>query len=257
MALLPGRERTQGANRYGTIGENSVVRACVGAALDLLAHGPIAAIMGALFPPWSDALLRGVLLASAAGVLLGATALMLYVRTPYNDQRAYAVQQPVEFDHRHHVRDDGIECRYCHNTVDRSSTAGIPPTELCMGCHSQIWNQSEKLAPVRASFFEHRPIAWNRVHDLPDFVFFDHSVHVHAGVACSQCHGDVANMPLVAKVQSFTMGFCLDCHRHPEERVPGYRGQNHRRVTSTDDLLARAGAPIVDSTLLTCTTCHR
>jgi hypothetical protein len=213
--------------------------------------------MGGLFPPWSDALFRGVLIALVALGLLAVTGLMLYVRTPYNDQRAYRVEQPIQFDHRHHVRDDGIDCRYCHTSVDRSSAAGIPPTELCMGCHSQIWNQSEKLAPVRASYFENRPIPWNRVHDLPDFVFFNHSVHVRAGVECGACHGDVAAMPLVAKVHSFSMGFCLDCHRHPEDRVPGYRRHNERRLDSTDDLLARAGAPVVTNPLLTCSTCHR
>lgn len=213
--------------------------------------------MGGLFPPWSDPLFRGVLIVLVASGVVGISALMLYVRTPYNDQRGYRVEQPVQFDHRHHVRDDGIECRYCHTTVERSSTAGIPSTELCMGCHAQIWEQSEKLAPVRASFFENRPIPWNRVHDLPDFVFFNHSVHVHAGVQCAACHGDVGSMPLVAKVNSFTMGFCLDCHRHPEERVPGYRKNNAVRMSSTDDLLARAGAPVVDNPLLTCSTCHR
>lgn len=213
--------------------------------------------MAGLFPPWSDPLLRGVLLAIPGGALLSITVLMLYVRTPYNDQRAYRVEQPVQFDHRHHVRDDGIDCRYCHTSVERSSTAGIPPTELCMGCHAQVWNQSDKLALVRASFFRDEPIPWNRVHDLPDFVFFNHSVHVHAGVECAHCHGDVAGMPLVAKVNSFTMGFCLDCHRDPAAHVPGYRARPERRLTSTNDLLARAGAPIVTNPLLTCSTCHR
>src|SRR4051812_20061518 len=212
--------------------------------------------MAGLFPPWSDALLRGVLLAFAGGAIIALSVLMLYVRTPYNDQRAYAVEQPVQFDHRHHVRDDGIDCRYCHTTVDRSATAGIPATELCMGCHAQIWNQSEKLAPVRASFFDDAPIRWNRVHDLPDFVYFNHSVHVHAGVVCAQCHGDVASMPLVAKVQSFSMGFCLDCHRNPEARVPNYHLRT-RHVTSTGDVLASAGAPVEDNPLLTCSACHR
>jgi len=213
--------------------------------------------MTGLYPPWSDALFRGILLVVALGVFALIAVLMLYVRTPYNDSESYAVEQPVQFDHRHHVRDDGIDCRYCHTTVDRSSTAGIPPTELCMGCHSQIWNQSEKLAPVRTSFFQNAAIAWNRVHDLPDFVFFDHSVHVHAGVECKHCHGDVASMPVVWKVHSFSMGFCLDCHRAPARFVPGYRPRPPLRARSGDDLLARAGAPIVTNPLLTCSACHR
>jgi predicted CXXCH cytochrome family protein len=213
--------------------------------------------MGALFPPWSDPLLRGFALALVLGGAAALTALLLYVRTPYNDQRADRVEQPVAFDHRHHVRDDGIDCRYCHTTVESSSTAGMPATELCMGCHAQIWNQSEKLALVRASFFQNTPIRWNRVHDLPDFVFFNHSVHVHAGVGCAACHGDVANMPLVAKVNSFSMGFCLDCHRHPETRVPGYERRNTERVSANDNLLAHAGAPVLADPLATCSTCHR
>jgi hypothetical protein len=212
--------------------------------------------MAGLFPPWSDPLLRGALLAFAGGAVFAICLPMVYVRTPYNDQRAYRVEQPVQFDHRHHVRDDGIDCRYCHTTVDRSPSAGIPATEVCMGCHAQVWNQSDKLAPVRASFFQNTPIRWNRVHDLPDFVFFDHSVHIHAGAPCAACHGDVQNMPLVAKVNSFTMGFCLDCHRNPEARIPGYHLQK-RRVESSADVLARASAPVENNPLLTCSTCHR
>lgn len=213
--------------------------------------------MAALFSPVADALLRSVLLAAVLGALTLVAALMLYARTPYNLSEAYAVEQPVAFDHRHHVRDDGIECRYCHTTVDRSSSAGIPPTELCMGCHAQIWQESAKLAPVRASFFRDTPLVWNRVHDLPDFVFFNHAVHVRAGVGCAHCHGDVASMPAVYKTQSFTMGFCLDCHRDPEAHVPGYHRQPPTLPDSGNDLLARAGAPLVTNPLLTCSACHR
>lgn len=213
--------------------------------------------MAALFSPVADAMLRGFVLAAALGGLALVVVLMLYVRTPYNSSEAYAVEQPIAFDHRHHVRDDGIECRYCHTTVERSPTAGIPSTGLCMGCHAQIWLGSAKLAPIRASFFRNTPLVWNRVNDLPDFVFFNHSVHVRAGVECAHCHGDVASMPVVYKTQSFTMGFCLDCHRNPERRVPGYHRKPSAMPDPGNDLLARTGAPIVTDPLLTCTACHR
>jgi hypothetical protein len=209
--------------------------------------------MEGLFPSWSDTALRfflGGVLALIVSVFVG---LMIYVRTPYNLQEQYLVEQPVQFDHRHHVRDDGIECLYCHNLAEHSSSAGIPPTELCMGCHSQIWGHSTKLDLVRRSFFENTPIPWRRVHDLPDFVYFNHSVHVNAGVQCIHCHGDVANMPVVHKTQPFTMGFCLDCHRHPDVFVPGYRAD----TGFAGEGKLEANVSIVTNKLMTCTACHR
>jgi hypothetical protein len=182
--------------------------------------------------------------------------LMLYVRTPNNKQQSYAVDQPVQFDHRHHVRDDGIDCQYCHTTVDRSSTAGIPSTEVCMGCHAQIWHQSDKLALVRDSFFRDEPIKWNVVHDLPDFVYFNHSVHIHAGIDCSHCHGDVASMPLVHKVRALTMGFCLDCHRNPQAYVPHFRPTSPTRHPLFEQGI-ESHPTVITNPLITCTACHR
>ena len=209
--------------------------------------------MEGLFPRWSDSAFRFSLLGLVIVFVLVVTGLMVYVRTPYNLQEGYLVEQPVQFDHRHHVRDDGIECLYCHSLAEHSASAGVPPTELCMGCHSQIWGQSAELEPVRHSFFSDSAMQWNRVHDLPDFVYFDHSVHVHAGVKCEQCHGDVADMPVVYKVRSFTMGFCLDCHRNPEQHVSGYR----RDDGSAGSGAVQANVPIVTNKLITCTACHR
>jgi hypothetical protein len=211
-----------------------------------------------LFPRWSDTVLWSVLLALALTAGAAIAGPWIYVRTPYNQNLGFEVVQPVQFDHRHHVRDDGIECLYCHSGAERSASAGIPATEVCMGCHSQIWNQSALLAPVRASYYGDQPLVWNRVHDLPDFVYFDHSVHVRNGVDCSQCHGDVANMPLARKSESLTMGFCLNCHRHPDLKVPGQKPQ----VEDAPLWLARSGtrserSQVLANPLLTCTACHR
>ncbi len=130
-----------------------------------------------------------------------------------------AREQPVPFSHKHHVSDDGIDCRYCHSSVERTKFAGLPSTETCMTCHSQIWVDSPMLEPVRASFRSGRSIQWTRVNALPDYVFFDHSIHVHKGIGCSTCHGRVDQMPLTWRAHTLYMGWCLDCHRAPERYV--------------------------------------
>src|SRR5512142_3245924 len=140
-------------------------------------------------------------------------------RSPYTTYRAVALTQPVPFSHKHHVRDDGIDCRYCHTSVENSAFAGLPPTETCMGCHSQIWTNAAMLEPVRASFRSGESIAWTRVHDLPDFVYFNHSIHVAKGIGCSTCHGRVDLMPLTYKVNTLYMQWCIECHRNPEKYV--------------------------------------
>jgi hypothetical protein len=129
------------------------------------------------------------------------------------------VEQPVQFSHQHHAGGIGIECRYCHTSVEVSPSAGIPPTKTCINCHSQIWNQSPYLEPVRASFRDDRPLEWIRVHDLPDFVYFNHSIHVRKGVGCETCHGRVDRMPLMYQAKSLQMEWCLECHRDPSRYV--------------------------------------
>ncbi len=130
-----------------------------------------------------------------------------------------AVEQPIQFSHERHVSGNGIDCRYCHTSVETSSFAGIPPTKTCMNCHSQIFSSSPFLEPVRASFRDDRSLEWTRVHDLPDFVYFNHSIHVNKGIGCSTCHGRVDLMPLMWQVQSLQMQWCLGCHRNPEQYV--------------------------------------
>src|ERR1700745_82131 len=140
-------------------------------------------------------------------------------RSSWNTGQWLERQQPVQFSHKHHVGDDGIDCRYCHTSVENSSFAGIPPTKTCMSCHSQIWADSPALAAVRNSFRDDQSIQWTRVHNLPGFVYFDHSIHVHKGIGCSPCHGRVDMMPLTWRENTLYMDWCLECHREPERFV--------------------------------------
>src|SRR5262250_1896108 len=140
-------------------------------------------------------------------------------RSSYMTEVGVARSQPVQFSHKHHVSDDGIDCRYCHTSVEDSSFAGIPSTKICMNCHTQIWADSPILAPVRESFRTGKSLEWTRVNNLPGFVYFDHSIHVHKGVGCATCHGRVDQMPLIWRVNTLYMEWCLECHRNPERFV--------------------------------------
>ena len=136
-------------------------------------------------------------------------------RSSWNTGQWVERQQPVQFSHRHHTGDDGIDCRYCHTSVETSASAGMPSTTTCMNCHKQIWADSPYLETVRASFRTGKPIEWERVHDLPDYAYFNHSIHVKRGVGCSTCHGRVDQMEKVHTVSPLTMRWCLECHRNP------------------------------------------
>ncbi len=175
--------------------------------------------MKPLYPRWVDQVVRPGLVLTFAGALMVPVTLIAWVRTPYVTGQFDPRDQPIQFDHRHHVRDAGIRCEYCHYTVRRSPFAGVPPTALCMNCHSQIWNDSSLLAPVRTSYFSGEPIRWRRVNALPDHVYFDHSIHVARGVGCVSCHGRVDLMPQVFQVAPLTMAWCVACHRDPEPHL--------------------------------------
>jgi len=163
--------------------------------------------------PWSRASLVGLLfLALSAGWVV-----LLIQRSDYVTAANQFIEQPVQFSHQHHVGGIGIDCRYCHTAVEVSASAGIPPTKTCINCHSQIWATSPYLEPVRASFRDEEPLRWIRVHDLPDFVYFSHNIHVKQGVGCETCHGPVDEMPLVRQAAPLLMEWCLDCHREPEK----------------------------------------
>jgi hypothetical protein len=214
--------------------------------------------MPALFPPWSNTAFRvalTVLLLGAVTVIAGP---MLYVRTPYFTKQYMPVPQPVEFDHRHHVRDDGIPCLYCHSSAETSSTAGVPSTDVCMGCHAQIWNESPLLEPVRQSYFSGVPIPWNRVHRVPDFTYFHHGIHVQNGVDCTACHGRVDTMERVYRVAPLTMGWCVDCHTERGDephRQPDASIGLHGTVYESD--LGPDPKPQPTSRQVTCSACHR
>jgi hypothetical protein len=202
-----------------------------------------------------------VFLAVGAALALGAISRSAYVTGQWMDR-----EQPVQFSHKHHSGDDGIDCRYCHTSVEVSSSAGIPPTATCMNCHSQIWADSSYLEPVRESWRTGKPIEWTRVHDLPDFVYFNHSIHVAKGVGCSTCHGRVDEMPLVHQVASLQMEWCLECHRNPEKFVRPreqvfnmeWRPQNSSAQEIAEGRNLVKSYHIQGANVLTsCSTCHR
>jgi hypothetical protein len=144
---------------------------------------------------------------------------MGYDRSPWHTGVGDRKHQPVPFSHQHHVAGLGIDCRYCHTSVESSHFAGIPPTKTCMTCHSQIWTNADLLKPVRDSWNTQQPIQWQRIHNLPEFVYFNHSIHVAKGIGCVSCHGRVDSMPLMYQVGALTMEWCLNCHRNPENYI--------------------------------------
>jgi hypothetical protein len=218
--------------------------------------------MAQVFRPRANTIARGSL--AVAGLLvIGALGLFFALcRSSYVTRQGIAREQPVPFSHQHHVSGLGIDCRYCHTGVEEDAFAGIPPTQTCMNCHAQIWNDAPMLAPVRNSFRTGDPIKWNRVHDLPDFAFFNHSIHVAKGVGCSTCHGQVDRMPLMWKEKSLFMEWCLDCHRAPEKYLrPKEEVFNMAYQAPADQLslgLELKKRYNVNTEVLTsCSTCHR
>lgn len=202
------------------------------------------------------------------GLLVAGGGLMFVIefnRTPYVTRAFEPREQPVQFSHKHHVGDDGIDCRYCHTTVETAASAGVPPTKTCMNCHSVLFANSPYLEIVRESWRTGQPIKWTKVHDLPDFAYFNHSIHVNKGVGCSTCHGRVDLMPLMYNVNSLNMEWCIGCHRDP---LPVLREQkditNMEWVAPQDQ--AERSKKLADKdhyniqskdVLTSCSTCHR
>jgi Cytochrome c7 and related cytochrome c len=187
-------------------------------------------------------------------------------RSSWNTGQWTERQQPVQFSHKHHSGDDGIDCRYCHTSVETSASAGMPSTQTCMNCHTQIWADSPYLEPVRESWRTGKPIEWTRVHDLPDYAYFNHSIHVAKGVGCSTCHGNVNEMPLMYQASSLQMEWCLECHRSPERFLRPQEqifNMEWPRENTSAEQLAR-GKELVRSnhirnvqSMTSCSTCHR
>ena len=171
--------------------------------------------MPQLFRPYADSVARIVLISIVVVPFLAIGVAYWVMRSNYITDQAITLNQPVPFSHVHHVGDFGLDCRYCHTGVETSPIAGVPPTHVCMTCHAQLYTQTAMLAPVRESLTDDRPIHWNKVNKLPDYVYFDHSIHIAKGVGCSTCHGAVDHMPLMRQAAPLTMGWCLNCHRDP------------------------------------------
>ncbi len=214
---------------------------------------------GPIFPPWTDKVLK--LGGAVAGIGVVYLALLAaYGASPETLNVGYEPDQPVEYSHRLHVGELGMDCRYCHNSVENAAMAAIPPSQTCMNCHAQVRKESDKIVTLQDSYTTGKPIPWVRVHDLPDYVYFDHSAHVARGVGCVSCHGRVDQMEVVRQVEPLSMAWCLDCHRNPEEHL-----RPLDQVTSMDwvaeeepEALGRRLKEEYDINPSTnCSTCHR
>lgn len=216
--------------------------------------------MPQIFHPSMNTLSRVTIFGALFMLAVALWLLLTLVRSPYVTSVGVIKEQPVPFSHKHHVADAGIDCRYCHTSVEEGPFAGIPPTQTCMNCHSQIWTESPMLEPVRASFRDDVPLVWNRVNDLPDYAYFDHSIHVHKGVACVTCHGDVARMPLMWREATLHMEWCLNCHRNPAPNV-GPRElvavSFERPQTKADEDAGKWLREYHVNSKLNCSVCHR
>ncbi|OGC95760.1 MAG: cytochrome C [candidate division Zixibacteria bacterium RBG_16_53_22] len=215
--------------------------------------------MAQIFPVWTNKI--PVYIAAGTIILvLAIVGFFWYYGSPWYTDVGYRPAQPVRYSHKLHAGDLGIDCRYCHYDVEVSAVANIPPTQICMNCHKTIGTDNERLLPVRESWSSGVPIQWVRVHQLPDFAYFDHSAHLRAGVGCVSCHGNVANMEIVELKKPLSMGWCLDCHRNPDTQLrprneitnmnwtpPADQVQFARKVRSENNI-----APPED-----CSGCHR
>jgi len=216
--------------------------------------------MPQIFHRSTNTLSRVSIFGAVAFIGLGLWGMLTVNRSSYVTQQRVAVEQPVQFSHKHHTAELGIDCRYCHSAVEVSARAGIPPISTCMNCHSQLWTNAALLEPIRASYRTGEALPWIKVHDLPDFVYFNHSVHVHGGIGCTTCHGPIGRMNQVWQESTLQMEWCLDCHRHPERHVrprahvfdPEWEVPVNQEELGRTLVAAYHLAPRVD-----CTTCHR
>lgn len=218
--------------------------------------------MPQIFRPYADTVARSFLVAI---VVLPAVAIVLAYKisaSAYVTDQSITPDQPVPFSHKHHVGGLGLDCRYCHSGVETSAIAGVPPTHTCMTCHSQLYTQTAMLAPVRESLAEDQPLHWAKVNKLPDYVYFDHSIHIAKGVGCSTCHGAVDHMPLMRQAAPLTMGWCLDCHRDPAPNLRPAADLFDSDWTPPSDQRTRGEALLANNHidvghLTDCSVCHR
>ncbi len=216
--------------------------------------------MAQVFRPSTNAFVKTSLIATV--VIVGGLAAGLFAlnRSAYNTNVGVPREQPVPFSHKHHVQGIGIDCRYCHTSVEKAASAGIPATETCMSCHSQIWSDSPMLEPVRESYRSGKSLEWTRVHDLPQYVYFNHSIHVNKGMGCTACHGQVDQMPLMWQENTLFMEWCLDCHRAPEKFIrPKDKvfAMDYKPAEPQEVLGARLVSEYKVRKLTDCAVCHR
>jgi Cytochrome c7 and related cytochrome c len=219
--------------------------------------------MAQIFDRSANFLARFSLLGVAILATLGLSAILVVARSPYITNQRVVRSQPIQFSHKHHVGDDGIDCRYCHTGVENSAYAGIPPTKTCMNCHSVLFNNVGYLEPVRESYRTEQSIEWVKVHRLADYVYFNHGIHVNKGIGCSSCHGAVNQMALAYQASPLNMQWCLDCHRNPEPnlrpkdqifnmswRAPANQEEVSKKLATEYNLRSKLE-------LTSCSTCHR
>ncbi len=215
--------------------------------------------MSQIFKPSTNTLARVSLFGAVFFIAISLWVVAELNRSAWATREGVIRNQPVPFSHDHHVAALGIECLYCHTSVEESSFAGIPPTATCMNCHKLVWNDSPMLEPVRESYRTGEPIEWVRVNDLPDYVYFNHSIHIAKGIGCASCHGRVDQMPLMKQAESLQMEWCLECHRNPEDHVRP-RSEIYNMAWKAEDqetlgieLVAEYGI----QSRLSCSACHR
>jgi hypothetical protein len=219
--------------------------------------------MAQLFPPSANTLARVFILGGTLLLCVFSWGVCAVSRSPWATWQYVVRDQPVPFSHQHHVAGLGLDCRFCHTSVENSAFAGVPSTKICMTCHSQIWTNAQMLEPVRESWRANIPIQWNRVHNLAGYVYFDHSIHVQKGVGCSTCHGRVQDMPLTYQASTLQMRWCLDCHRDPEAALrPRDQVFNMEWEPPADQRARGAELAVLYHVLpkqqmQNCSTCHR
>ncbi|MBI3682814.1 MAG: cytochrome c3 family protein [Acidobacteria bacterium] len=216
--------------------------------------------MSQIFRPSSNAVSKISLLVVVLTVGFLGWALWGLAYSPFATRSKIPFDQPVPFSHKHHVGGLGIDCRYCHPVVERTAFAGMPATETCMSCHTMIWTNAPMLEPVRQSWATGKSLEWNRVHDLPGFVYFNHSIHVNKGIGCQSCHGRVDQMPLMYQVNTLYMDWCLECHRNPEKYVrprDKVYQMDYEYPANQAEVGARLVAEYKIQKFTDCYTCHR
>ena len=218
--------------------------------------------MAQLFTPRANTIARASILGAGLAVVFAGWAWGEIFWSPYTTRVNAPLSQPVPFSHRHHAEQLGIDCRYCHTSVEKSAFAGLPDTETCMTCHSQLFTDAPLLAPVRQSLATGQPLKWNRVNKLPDFVFFNHSIHVAKGIGCETCHGPVHEMTMTWKGETLYMKWCLQCHRHPEDFIRPHGEVFDMHWTPPPDQASRGLKLVADNQIsraemADCSRCHR